>query len=535
MTTLLMALYLEVGLALALAGLLFAAAVRWGGSKVLAAAPRWATFGWILMCLAIAAPIAWRLGGIHGLRPASVEVWGSHGPALQGPLPDGVAAEDRAGAAGIWTAADGVAGLWVGRPLALALMGLVAAGVLGALGRRGWQAWRLREICAALPVWKRIGRVRLCVSDRLGTPFAARSRGCAYIVVPASLLVDPARLSLVIAHEVAHHRRGDLLRAPWLAGVRALFFWNPVLAVWEAALRALEDLACDGQVLGRARVSPRQYGEALLWAISAVRGGPDDRVALLGGRAMACESTNNLRRRILMLNRPRKSGGLRSTALGVCVLAGVLSGSWAVRGAVSERRLGAGEIAAAAAKIEAAEGFPVLTHERVVAALNRRLSTPEGRAKLKLALGRMESYRPMIDPIFAAKKLPRLLIAVGLQESGFDNDVRTRVSAGIWQFIPNTGRAMGLQITPRQDERLDPKRATEAAALLLERLYQQFGDWPVAIAAYNAGSKVITPLVAGQSRDEARRRLLESDTEFGQYLVGVMASVILSENPTLVD
>jgi hypothetical protein len=57
----------------------------------------------------------------------------------------------------------------------------------------------------------------------------------------------------------------------------------------------------------------------------------------------------------------------------------------------------------------------------------------------------------------------------------------------------------------------------------------------VAIAAYNAGWGLIQPMVAGLSRDEARRKLLESDTEFGHYLVGVMAAVIVSENPALLD
>jgi hypothetical protein len=462
-------------------------------------------------------------------------VWGSHGPALATWPSAMTLPQDLGSAAGLWTGTDGLAGLWVGQRVAALLVSLLALGALVATVRRCWHAMQLRILCDGLPVWKRAGKVRLCVSDRAGGPFAARSRRLVYIVVPTALLVDPARLRLVIAHEIAHHRRGDLFLAPWLAALRGLFFWNPLLVAWERSLRALEDLACDARVLRRVGVVAADYGEALLWAVSAARGGATDRVALLGARAMACASTENLRRRILMLNRPQRAGTPRSTWLGACVLVGVLSGSWAVRGAVSERRLGAGEIAAAAAKIQASEGFEVLTHERVVTTLNRWLGTPESRDKLKLGLGRMKEYRAMIDPIFAGHHLPRLLIAVGLHESGFDNQVRTAKSAGIWQFIPATGRAMGLEVSATRDERLDPKRATEAAAAYLEKLYQKFGDWPVAIAAYNAGPKAIEPLIAGLSRAEARRRLLESDTEFGHYLVGVMASVILTENPTLLD
>ena len=222
------------------------------------------------------------------------------------------------------------------------------------------------------------------------------------------------------------------------------------------------------------------------------------------------------------------------------MLATVMAGSWAVSGAVSERRVTPSEVAAAAAKIDVAQGFQVLTHERVVTAINERVGTPESRARLKQALERMKGHRPMVDEIFAQRKIPRVLIAVALQESGFDNNARTArppavQSAGLWQFIPATGRAMGLEVTAARDERLDPRRATLAAAGLLEKLHRQFGDWPLAIAAYNGGSKLIESLTAGLSRDEARRKLIEDDREFGRYLVGVMAAVILVENPALLD
>ena len=122
-----------------------------------------------------------------------------------------------------------------------------------------------------MPIWKRIGRVRLAVSDEVAAPFAARCAGLAFIVVPTALLADPARLRLVIAHEVAHHRRGDLLLAPGLAALRALFFWNPLLRLWQRALLQLEDLACDRRVLARAGVSAAAYGQALLWVVGNVR------------------------------------------------------------------------------------------------------------------------------------------------------------------------------------------------------------------------------------------------------------------------
>ena len=68
------------------------------------------------------------------------------------------------------------------------------------------------------------------------------------------------------------------------------------------------------------------------------------------------------------------------------------------------------------------------------------------------------------------------------------------------------------------DERLEPRRATEAAADLLLDLHRRFGDWPLAIAAYNGGAQVVEALASGVSVTEARARVLTSPTEFGHYL-----------------
>jgi membrane-bound lytic murein transglycosylase D len=535
------ALYFEVGLALALASVLFAAAVGWRGAGVDAAPSRWAALGWGMIALAIAAPIGWRVLGVGGLRPASLEIWSARGPAMGELYPTGQATVRAARAAGVWKAGDGLAGLWVGRQVAILLVAFLLIGVFIAVGQRIWRARQLRALCAGLPVCKAIGQVRLCVGDGIGAPFAARSGGRAYVVVPSALLLDPARLRLVIAHEAAHHRRGDLRLAPWLAAVRAFFFWNPLLGRWERALRALEDLACDLRVLARPRVDPAAYAQALLWAVGAAGGSTGD---LRAARAMASASVNHatLRRRILMLHATRRSAGRRATGLvlGGGLMLAVLCGSWAVRGAVSERRLGIGEVAAAAAHIEATQGLPVLSHERVVARLNSWLAQPEKRAQLKQALARMEQYRPMMEPILDARKLPRALMAVALLESGFDNDAHTdrpveRRSAGIWQFLPGTGRKMGLEVSATRDERLDPRRATEAAAAFFETLHQRFADWPIAIAAYNGGTATIGAIVDGLPQEQARRRLLEDDKEFGRYLVGVTAAMIVCDNPSLLD
>jgi membrane-bound lytic murein transglycosylase D len=190
--------------------------------------------------------------------------------------------------------------------------------------------------------------------------------------------------------------------------------------------------------------------------------------------------------------------------------------------------------------LQARSGFPLLVDERVAAAVNRRIATPEARELTRRALQRMRNYRVMIEDVLGQRGLPRELLGMALAESGFDNEARPNrppqvQSAGIWQIIPGVARKLGLQVTPNLDERLEPRRATEAAASMLADLHRQFGDWPLAIAAYNGGSGVVRKLATGVSVEEARARVLASDTEFGRYLPGVMASIVLIENPALAD
>ena len=91
-------------------------------------------------------------------------------------------------------------------------------------------------------------------------------------------------------------------------------------------------------------------------------------------------------------------------------------------------------------------------------------------------------------------------------ESGFRTGAVSRASAvGLWQFIARTGRARGLEITRRYDERRDPERATDAAIVHLRRLYQRFEDWPTSMAAYNAGSSRVRRWLKESRRMELDR------------------------------
>lgn len=116
--------------------------------------------------------------------------------------------------------------------------------------------------------------------------------------------------------------------------------------------------------------------------------------------------------------------------------------------------------------------------------------------KTRLWLERSGKYAPMIRAELRKRGMPEDLLYLALIESGFSPRAYSRAAAvGIWQFIAETGRRYGLEVSAYVDERRDPLEATRAALDYLQDLHGQFGSWYLAAAAYNTGENRVARIL----------------------------------------
>ena len=120
---------------------------------------------------------------------------------------------------------------------------------------------------------------------------------------------------------------------------------------------------------------------------------------------------------------------------------------------------------------------------------NRKRST-------ETLIHRSQYYFPMFEEVLDKHNLPLEIKYLAVVESALKPRAKSRVGAtGLWQFMFATGKQYGLEVSSYVDERCDPLRSTNAAAKYLASLYKTFGDWDLALAAYNSGPGNVTKAI----------------------------------------
>src|SRR5580658_7738419 len=157
-----------------------------------------------------------------------------------------------------------------------------------------------------------------------------------------------------------------------------------------------------------------------------------------------------------------------------------------------------------------------------------------GRGTLERALARSGRYDEMIRRILKEEGVPQDLIYLAQAESGFHPLALSRAGArGMWQFMGSRAKGYGLERSWWVDDRQDPEKATRAAAHHLHDLYNEFGDWYLAMAAYNSGPGTVQSAVKRTGYADFwelyRRNVLPKETR--NYVPIIVAVTIMAKNP----
>jgi len=176
--------------------------------------------------------------------------------------------------------------------------------------------------------------------------------------------------------------------------------------------------------------------------------------------------------------------------------------------------------------------LPLVMNDYVAGYLN--FFATRGHGTVERALTRAGRYRGMIERVFKEEGVPQDLIYLAQAESGFEPLALSRAGArGMWQFIASRANAYGLERNWWIDERQDPEKSTRAAARHLKDLYKEFGDWYLAMAAYNSGPMNVQQAVRRTGFADFwelyKRNVLPKETK--NYVPIILAMAIVAKNP----
>ncbi len=181
--------------------------------------------------------------------------------------------------------------------------------------------------------------------------------------------------------------------------------------------------------------------------------------------------------------------------------------------------------------------LPVAWSHRLVDYLVFYKTDPRGRSIISSWLVAQGRYKDLISSYLRKARLPQDLIYVAMIESSYDpNTLSSAGALGLWQFMPEGGRIYGLRQDRWVDERKDPYRATIAQMDYFHDLHQRFGDWPIALAAFNVGYGAMLRSVARYNTNDYYK-LCEYENglpwETCLYTPKILATAIVGHNRAL--
>lgn len=433
---------------------------------------------------------------------------------------------------------------------------LVGAGVCVAM--LVIEAFGIRRIIRGAQTIVRRRRVRVLSSQAVDVPFSFWLPGLHFIVLPDALIVRPADWRMALRHEAQHHRQLDTRLAYAFQLLRVLFFWNPAVHWLHGSVAELQEFACDEALVTRRKISAHAYCSCLLRvAESAMQ---RHRMAIVAGMLGDAAGRGVLKERVeALLAPPSTRSGLAPAAIGIsaAVFALMLGTTAAFSATIQDRRISpqqAQQLLEAARQrigvpligspqillgtVQPGGDIPLAVNERVIEQLNRLLGTPDGRAFMREGLHRMRQHEALIAGALAHHALPAELMAVPLVESGYRNlppSDNPRHGAGLWMFIEPTAREFGLTVNATVDERLDVSLETDAALRMFGHLHEQFGDWGLALLAYNAGERRVEEAVRATGSRDVWRIIEQGYENDPDYVPRVMATLLIMKNPTVLE
>ena len=186
-------------------------------------------------------------------------------------------------------------------------------------------------------------------------------------------------------------------------------------------------------------------------------------------------------------------------------------------------------------ELDTTSDLPLVINDQVAGYINVFSQSNSFRAHMAASMQRLGKYRTLIQNIMKEEGVPQDLIYLAVAESGFQPQAMNLRSGagGMWQFMTYTGPEYGLTRNAYFDYRFDPEKSSRAYARYIKKLYELFGDWYLAMAAYDWGPGNIQRVVSrtGYADFWSLYRHASMPAETRAYVPQILAAVIMAKNP----